>query len=495
MEPEDVRRRQLIETTIETMADAGFVGTTLGQIARRAGVSPGLVAHYFGDKDGLLEATLRHLARRVGRRTAACLAAATSARARVQAVIDANLAPEEFDRQTCTVWLAFWGQVIHSPRLKRIQHVYQQRMLSNLRHPLKELLPSHQAERLALAVAAVIDGLWLRATLSGSDETDSATARAIATGFVDSQLAQLRRPPPAAPPGHHIAGRALAAGGRGALAEAVAAGRLALGEGGAGTARERARALFAAAARLRAEADSIAAQESRQGGRAVAACLDDAAAALDLLEQGAELALRLNDAGPRRPFGVIAGADGGHRPFYTACRHAALAIAGGNALVHVAAPGTAPAALALVRALEAAGLPPGIVNIVLGTGRGLNRQAGIAARIEPPPGEIVLVLLDAGAAGAAQAARDLLCARGDGARLRIVEMPADPDGLDGAAAVGLYGSDAAAARRLAARIAAPLVWVGGAPPAGPALDFAGVAAFTRPAPILSPAEAGTTVEA
>src|SRR5487761_1006604 len=112
-ETEDTRRRQLIETTIDTMAEVGFIATTLGQIARRAGVSAGLVAHYFGDKDGLLEATMRALGARVSRGAAARLAEAATPRARVQAIIDANLAPEEFDQRTGTVWLAFWGQTLH----------------------------------------------------------------------------------------------------------------------------------------------------------------------------------------------------------------------------------------------------------------------------------------------------------------------------------------------------------------------------------------------
>ena len=42
---EDTRRRQLVEVTIDSLAELGYVGTTLAQIAARAGVSPGLVAH------------------------------------------------------------------------------------------------------------------------------------------------------------------------------------------------------------------------------------------------------------------------------------------------------------------------------------------------------------------------------------------------------------------------------------------------------------------
>ena len=112
-EGEEARRVQLIEVTIDSLAEVGYVGTTLAEIARRAGVSPGLVSHYFGDKDGLLEAAFRTLARTLAVRVRARLAQARTPRARVQAVIDTNLAPEEFDQRTGTAWLAFWGQVLH----------------------------------------------------------------------------------------------------------------------------------------------------------------------------------------------------------------------------------------------------------------------------------------------------------------------------------------------------------------------------------------------
>src|SRR5690606_38710950 len=163
----------------------------LVEIGARARVSPGLIAHYFDDKDGLLEATLRSLAARLGRSVSARLRAARTPRERVQAVIDATLAPEEFEPRTCSVWLAFWGQVIHSERLRRVQRVYQKRMLSNLRHALRHIVPEADAERIAIGLAAMIDGLWLRATLSSPHETDSRMARAMAASYVDAEIARV----------------------------------------------------------------------------------------------------------------------------------------------------------------------------------------------------------------------------------------------------------------------------------------------------------------
>jgi transcriptional repressor BetI len=188
---DNLRRTLLIEATIASIAELGFAQSSLIEIARRAGVSPGLVAHYFDNKDGLLEATMRHLGRELGRRVIARLAGLAAPRERIQAVIDTNLDVVEFDRRTATVWLAFWAQVPHSPRLARVQRAYQRRMESTLVHALRAFMPPGEARRMARAVAALIDGVWLRAALA-AEEPDAREAAAIASAFVDSQLALLR---------------------------------------------------------------------------------------------------------------------------------------------------------------------------------------------------------------------------------------------------------------------------------------------------------------
>ena len=142
---EEYRRLQLVEVTIDCLAELGYVGTTLMQISRRAGVSPGLVAHYFDDKDGVLAAAFRTLARRVGEQVRARLELTETPRGRIQAVIDANLAPELCNPRTGRAWLAFWGQVLQVESFRRIQTAYQRRMLSNLRSALRQLMPMQEA--------------------------------------------------------------------------------------------------------------------------------------------------------------------------------------------------------------------------------------------------------------------------------------------------------------------------------------------------------------
>ena len=46
-----VRRNQLIEAAISSLHDYGYADTTVARIAKKAGVSSGIVHHYFDGKD------------------------------------------------------------------------------------------------------------------------------------------------------------------------------------------------------------------------------------------------------------------------------------------------------------------------------------------------------------------------------------------------------------------------------------------------------------
>lgn len=52
-------RRTLVQAAAKRFAAQGFDGTSLRQVAADAGVTPAMVAYYFRDKSGLLEAVVR----------------------------------------------------------------------------------------------------------------------------------------------------------------------------------------------------------------------------------------------------------------------------------------------------------------------------------------------------------------------------------------------------------------------------------------------------
>jgi betaine-aldehyde dehydrogenase len=419
-ELEETRRAQFIEVTIDSLADVGYVGTTLAQIARRAGVSPGLVAHYFGDKDGLLEAAFRTLSRGIATRVRAALAIAGTPRGRVQAVIDVNLAPEEFDRRTGTAWLAFWGQVLHVEGLKRVQAAYQRRMLSNLRSDLRSMIPGEEARSLAAMIAAMIDGVWLRAALSQWQEADSGSARSLLTAFVDGRLRDLTQPHGAAAASatssasasgaaesgsHKMSGTItvvnpatgaelaeLAVDGTAQIDAAVEEASAAQKRWAALTGAERGRVLQRAAQLLRARNTELAELETRNTGKPIQETVAvDVLSGADCLEYYAGLAAGIAgehiDLGPkafgytrREPLGVVAGIGAWNYPLQIACWKSAPALACGNAMIFKPAELTPLSALELERVFAEAGLPDGVFQVVQGraeTGRLLTRHRGI----------------------------------------------------------------------------------------------------------------------
>jgi betaine-aldehyde dehydrogenase len=416
---EETRRGQLIEVTIDSLAELGYVGTTLAQIAGRAGVSPGLVAHYFGDKDGLLDAAFRSLARRVSDHARSRLRQISTPRARIQAVIDANLAPEEFDQRTGTAWLAFWGQVLQVKSLRRVQSVYQRRTLTTLRSALNKLVPPDQAQSLAAMIASMIDGVWLRAALSGWREADSASARALLTEFVDRRLQGLRASEHRVESEHgrsagapHARAPALAAGERFAsinpangevlghvnvagadqVNAAVRAAQRGQAEWAALTGAERARLLRRAAQLLRSRNLELAELETRDTGKPIQETrVVDVISGADCLEYFASLAQSLSgehvDLGSqafgytrREPLGVVAGIGAWNYPLQIACWKAAPALACGNAMIFKPAELTPLSAVKLEEIFTEAGLPAGVFQVVQGfaeTGRLLTRHPDI----------------------------------------------------------------------------------------------------------------------
>lgn len=192
MEP--VRRKALIDATISTIGERGTLNVTVAEIAGRAGVSSALAHHYFGPKEELLQATMRQLLADLGRDAVSALRSAATPRERVSAVISVNFNAGQFREETVHAWLAFYVEAQNSPTLRRLLRVYARRLHSNLMSGLAPLVPRPEAERAAEAIAAMIDGLYIRRALrDGLPNPGSATA--LVEDYVDAKLRQQANTP------------------------------------------------------------------------------------------------------------------------------------------------------------------------------------------------------------------------------------------------------------------------------------------------------------
>ncbi|MEH6394236.1 transcriptional regulator BetI [Pseudoalteromonas sp.] len=188
MEP--VRRQQLIDATIESVAELGLQGTTINSISKKAGLSSGIISHYFGGKQGLIEATVRYLLTNLKRELIERVTVTTTPEQRLMFIIEANFARLQLQSDTTKTWLSFWAQSMHDVQLHRLQNVNSRRLFSNLTSSFKALMNDDDAKLAAELCAAMIDGLWLRAVLSKSDENQFEHCERLAKGYVNSLIKQ-----------------------------------------------------------------------------------------------------------------------------------------------------------------------------------------------------------------------------------------------------------------------------------------------------------------
>lgn len=176
MEP--IRRDALVKATIAEIGASGHLDVTVAQIARRAGMSTALAHHYFGGKAQIMLAAMRHLLRGYAAGVRAALSGITDPRARLEALVAANFAAPNFQRETVRAWLNFYVLAESDDEARRLVAIYHQRLHSNLVHDLRRICPE-RAEAAARHLAALIDGVYLREALAPRAADGEGAARMV----------------------------------------------------------------------------------------------------------------------------------------------------------------------------------------------------------------------------------------------------------------------------------------------------------------------------
>ena len=170
-ESADTRRDALIAACAASLATNGVQGTSVRAICTAAGVSPGLLRHYFDGIDALIAATYRWTGERVQTALSDAVAAAPqSPRARLLAYLTASFAPPIAAPELLATWLAFWALTKTDPQIAALHgEIYR-----DYRAELETLLAAFQPgdHRLtAVALTALVDGLWLELSLGNAPFT------------------------------------------------------------------------------------------------------------------------------------------------------------------------------------------------------------------------------------------------------------------------------------------------------------------------------------
>ena len=120
-EGEDLRRRALVEATLTCIATLGMEGTTVREIAIKAGVTAGLIRHYFSSKDELVLAAYSHYVDQMASQSRdAVNIARPDPLSQLAAFVRANLSEPVVDQTNLALWAGFIKTVRTNPAMGAI---------------------------------------------------------------------------------------------------------------------------------------------------------------------------------------------------------------------------------------------------------------------------------------------------------------------------------------------------------------------------------------
>ncbi|MBE9477019.1 MAG: TetR family transcriptional regulator C-terminal domain-containing protein [Proteobacteria bacterium] len=168
-ESPDQRQDDLIAATLRLIASGGPEAATVRNIAMEAGVTPGLIRHYFSTKEDLIGAAYeRHMTTMRYATYSTREGALPGAVARLAALVTASLTAPVTDPRAMALWAGF----IQSVQRDAAMHAIHEKTYFQFRDQLQMFIsdafielgqPKDQADlrKFAIACNAVLDGLWL----------------------------------------------------------------------------------------------------------------------------------------------------------------------------------------------------------------------------------------------------------------------------------------------------------------------------------------------
>jgi AcrR family transcriptional regulator len=188
----------LVDATYRCVAQNGLDGTTIRDIAELAGVTFGLIRHYFANKEELIEATYTTVTADMTKiAQIAAEQAGPDPAEKLSAFITASLSEPFVNPQYLAFWSNFVGKVLFDPRMRELHEQgfwrYRQVLTDLVTQTLTQAGQTPDQEALALAVIkvnAVIDGMWIEACLG----VDALRGPDLAQAGIDAVAAVLEVP-------------------------------------------------------------------------------------------------------------------------------------------------------------------------------------------------------------------------------------------------------------------------------------------------------------
>src|SRR5438445_5821923 len=112
-----IRREQICRAAARVISGHGFAGTTMRMVAEEAGVSTGMLNHYFANRMEMLEETLLFVSQRQQAREAAAIEGLEPGEKRLRALVRSVLPTDQDTTEAWRVWIAAHGASVRLSQL------------------------------------------------------------------------------------------------------------------------------------------------------------------------------------------------------------------------------------------------------------------------------------------------------------------------------------------------------------------------------------------
>jgi TetR/AcrR family transcriptional repressor of bet genes len=166
-----IRREQICRAAAKVISEQGFAGTTMRMVAEEAGVSTGMLNHYFANRMEMLEETLVFVSKRQQAREAAAMDGLEPGERRLRALVHSVLPTDQDTTEAWRVWIAAHGASVRLRPLRRVMASRNDLWFDILEHGLEGIVPTSKREKVPYTwqLDALMNGLIIQAITSDAD--------------------------------------------------------------------------------------------------------------------------------------------------------------------------------------------------------------------------------------------------------------------------------------------------------------------------------------
>lgn len=163
------RRQRIIDATLDVIRDHGLAGTRTQEIARRAGVSSGLLLYHFTTLDGVIAAAMTESEDRYYRSLEEESSSGRPAVERLRLLVERS-GDAASVISAWTLWMEFWVRALRDPATATLCTTLEARwravLLDVIEQGVREGTFTTASARVStIRLAAMLDGLSVAATL------------------------------------------------------------------------------------------------------------------------------------------------------------------------------------------------------------------------------------------------------------------------------------------------------------------------------------------